>query len=154
MPSLDIEQNLQSVGLKVTTARVKILQFFHGTRRRHFRAEEVYRHLIEEDIDIGLATVYRALGHLVEAGMLSSGTLTSTGAAIYELNEGKNHDHVVCLRCGQVDEFSDPVIEAQERLAAQKLGYQLSSHHLVLYGYCAHCRLENSTERASAWQAT
>ncbi|WP_144160631.1 Fur family transcriptional regulator [Paraburkholderia sp. BCC1885] len=135
----DIEQTLQSAGLKATTPRVKVLEFFHGSKHRHFSAEEVFRHLVEEKIDIGLATVYRALAQLVEAGILSSGTLGST-TAVFELNEGKRHDHVICLNCGRVDEFFDPLIEARQKTVAEELGYLLSGHHLVLHGYCRDCR--------------
>ncbi|WP_347558037.1 Fur family transcriptional regulator [Robbsia sp. KACC 23696] len=134
-----IERQLQSAGLKATIPRIQVLSFFRGTKRRHASAEEVFRHLARADVDIGLATVYRVLGQLVEVGILASGTLNSA-AAVYELNEGPHHDHVICVRCGRVDEFSDPVIEARQKLMAEELGYTLDSHHLVLRGYCAACR--------------
>lgn len=139
MPTQDIELELQSAGLKATSPRMKVLEFFHSSKRRHFSAEDVFRHLVEEKIDIGLATVYRVLGQLVEVGILSSGTLGST-TAMFELNEGKHHDHVVCLNCGRVDEFADPVIEARQKTVADELGYLLSGHHLILHGYCRDCR--------------
>lgn len=139
MPMQDIEQTLQSAGLRATSPRMKVLEFFLGSKRRHFSAEEVFRHLVEEKIDIGLATVYRVLAQLVEAGILSSGTLGST-TAVFELNEGKRHDHVICLNCGRVDEFFDPLIEARQKAVAEELGYLLSGHHLVLHGYCRDCR--------------
>jgi Fur family transcriptional regulator, ferric uptake regulator len=150
MPIQEIEQQLQSAGLRATTPRVKVLEFFRTSKRRHFSAEDVFRHLVEEKLDIGLATVYRALGQLVEVGILSSGTLGST-TAVYELNEGQHHDHVICLNCGRVDEFSDPLIEARQKIVADDLGYLFSGHHLVLYGYCPDCRPQQ-TKPTPAWK--
>jgi len=143
----DIEQQLQSAGLKATAPRMKVLAFFRTSHRRHFTAEDVFRHLVEEKIDVGLATVYRVLGQLVEVGILSSGTLGST-TAVYELNEGQHHDHVICLNCGRVDEFSDPLIEARQKIVAEDLGYLLSDHHLVLHGYCRDCRPKQTRTRS------
>ncbi len=148
MPTQEIEQELQSAGLKATTPRIKILEFFRRSKRRHFSAEEIFRHLVEQDIEMGLATVYRVLGQLVEAGILSSGTLGST-TAVYELNEGKHHDHVICLNCGRVDEFSDPIIEARQKSVAEELGYLLSGHQLVLHGYCPNCRPKQAKSSAA-----
>lgn len=139
MPMQDVEQTLQSAGLRATTPRIKVLEFFRTSKHLHFSAEDVYRHVVEEKIDVGLATVYRVLSQLVDAGILSSGMLDST-KVVYELNEGVRHDHIVCLNCGRVDEFSDPVIEARQKGVADELGYLLSGHQLVLHGYCADCR--------------
>lgn len=149
IPTKEFEQQLQSAGLKATAPRLKVLEFFRSSKRRHFSAEEVFRHLVEEKVDVGLATVYRVLGQLVEVGILSSGTLGST-TAVYELNEGKHHDHVICLNCGRVDEFSDPLIEARQKIVAEELGYLLSGHHLVLHGYCRDCRPKQTRTRAGS----
>ncbi len=125
--------------MRATLPRVKVLEFFAAARPRHVSAEGVFRHLVAEKIDIGLATVYRVLSQFVEAGILTSGTLDSN-RHVYELNDGKRHDHIICLACGKVDEFSDPLIDGREKAAADSLGYLLTGHHLVLHGYCAECR--------------
>ncbi len=144
----DVEQALQSAGLKVTAPRVTVLEFFRSSKHLHFSAEDVFRHLVDLRIDIGLATVYRVLSQLVEVGILSTSTLGST-KAVYELNEGNRHDHVVCLNCGRVDEFSDPVIDARQKTVAEELGYLLSGHHLVLHGYCRDCRPKQGKSRTA-----
>ncbi len=138
MPMPVLEQ-LQGAGLRATLPRVKVLEFFAAARPRHVSAEDVFRHLMAEKIDIGLATVYRVLSQFVEAGILTSGTLDGN-RHVFELNDGKRHDHIICLSCGKVDEFSDPLIDGREKAAADALGYLLTGHHLVLHGYCADCR--------------
>lgn len=136
---MPVHEQLQGAGLRATLPRVKVLEFFAAARPRHVSAEDVFRHLVAEKIDIGLATVYRVLSQFVEAGILTSGTLDSN-RHVYELNDGKRHDHIICLACGKVDEFSDPLIDGREKAAADSLGYLLTGHHLVLHGYCAECR--------------
>lgn len=138
MPMPVLEQ-LQGAGLRATLPRVKVLEFFAAAGPRHVSAEDVFRHLMAEKIDIGLATVYRVLSQFVEAAILTSGTLDGN-RHVFELNDGKRHDHIICLSCGKVDEFSDPLIDGREKAAADALGYLLTGHHLVLHGYCADCR--------------
>ncbi|WP_028228870.1 ferric iron uptake transcriptional regulator [Paraburkholderia ferrariae] len=137
--SAPVFEELQSAGLRATIPRVKVLEFFRHADHRHFSAEDVFRHLVEDKVDIGLATVYRVLAQLEEAGLLTSGMLDSS-KVVYELNEGKRHDHIICLNCGKVDEFSDPLIDARQKAVADALGYMLTGHQLVLHGYCAKCR--------------
>ena len=126
---------LKSTGLKATLPRLKILEVFHNARQRHMTAEDVYRVLLEERSDIGLATVYRVLMQFEQAGLLSRSNFES-GKAIYELNEGQHHDHLVCLDCGRVEEFFDSEIERRQQLVAQSRGFSLQEHALSLYAHC------------------
>jgi Fur family ferric uptake transcriptional regulator len=126
---------LKSTGLKATLPRLKILEVFHNAKQRHMTAEDVYRVLLEERSDIGLATVYRVLMQFEQAGLLSRSNFES-GKAIYELNEGQHHDHLVCLDCGRVEEFFDPEIERRQQLVAQSRGFSLQEHALSLYAHC------------------
>jgi Fur family ferric uptake transcriptional regulator len=138
--------DLKNTGLKVTAPRLKVLDIFHRASTRHLTAEDVYRALLAESVDIGLATVYRVLTQFEQAGILSRGHFES-GKAVYELNEGSHHDHLVCLDCGRVEEFCDPAIEERQRSVAQEHGFQLADHALSLYG---HCRRERCPHRAMA----
>ena len=114
-------QSLKSIGLKATFPRLKILGLFQKAENRHLTAEDVYRLLIAEDMDIGLATVYRVLTQFEQAGLLERHYFES-GKAVFELNEGNHHDHLVCLQCGNVEEFFDPEIEdRQNRIAAERV---------------------------------
>jgi Fur family ferric uptake transcriptional regulator len=132
---------LKNVGLKATGPRLKVLQVFHSQARRHLSAEDVYRHISEENGDVGLATIYRVLGQLTDVGILVRSVFDAdSGKAVYEIHEGKHHDHLICLECGRVDEFVDEVIEKRQRAVAESNGYALSQHQLALYGYCADCR--------------
>lgn len=140
-------EELKSVGLKATIARIKVLEIFQSSETAHLSVEEVYRQLLEQKIDIGLATVYRVLGQFEEVGILSKSTFDAT-KVIYEINQGKHHDHIVCLGCGRVDEFYDGVIEARQKIAAEALGYMLSEHQLSLYGYCKDCRPKSPTQKS------
>ena len=126
---------LKNNGLKATLPRLKILEVFERTQRRHMTAEDVYKALIGEGSDIGLATVYRVLMQFEQAGLLSRSNFES-GKAVFELNEGQHHDHLVCLTCGRVEEFFDPDIEQRQRLVAQARGFDLQEHSLALYATC------------------
>ena len=126
---------LKSTGLKATLPRLKILEVFQNAKRRHMTAEDVYRILLEEHSDIGLATVYRVLMQFEQAGLLSRSNFES-GKAIFELNEGKHHDHLVCLDCGRVEEFFDGDIEQRQQSIARERGFALQEHALSLYGNC------------------
>lgn len=126
---------LKSTGLKATLPRLKILEIFQGGKQRHMTAEDVFRVLLEERSDIGLATVYRVLTQFEQAGLLIRSNFES-GKAVYELNEGKHHDHLVCLDCGRVEEFYDPEIEARQQAVAQAKGFEIADHALSLYAHC------------------
>ncbi|GCB06308.1 ferric iron uptake transcriptional regulator [Ralstonia sp. SET104] len=127
--------DLKNIGLKATVPRLKILEIFQTSDERHMSAEDVYRILLAEQMDIGLATVYRVLTQFEQAGLLSRNNFES-GKAIYELNEGKHHDHLVCLDCGRVEEFFDAEIEQRQQSIARARGFALQEHALSLYGNC------------------
>lgn len=129
-------EELKSSGLKATLPRIKILEVFQRTERRHLTAEDVFKMLLAEGADIGLATVYRVLMQFVQAGLLERRHFEG-GKAVFELNEGRHHDHLVCLRCGRVEEFVDAGIEARQRAIAAERGFELQEHALALYGVCS-----------------
>ena len=131
---------LKSSGLKATLPRIKILEVFQNTERRHMTAEDVFKALLGEGADIGLATVYRVLMQFEQAGILSRSNFES-GKAVFELNEGQHHDHLVCLDCGRVEEFYDPQIEQRQREVTVSRGFELQEHSLALYARCTkvHC---------------
>jgi Fur family ferric uptake transcriptional regulator len=126
---------LKSTGLKATLPRLKILDVFHKGEQRHMTAEDVFRVLLEERSDIGLATVYRVLTQFEQAGILSRSHFES-GKAVYELNEGQHHDHLVCLDCGRVEEFYDAEIEKRQNDVARLKGFEIADHALSLYAHC------------------
>ena len=126
---------LKSTGLKATLPRLKIMEIFQSGAQRHMTAEDVYRILLEERTDIGLATVYRVLTQFEQAGILSRNHFES-GKAIYELNEGQHHDHLVCLDCGKVEEFYDAEIEKRQHAIAKAKGFAIADHALSLYAHC------------------
>ncbi len=131
-------EELKSTGLKATLPRLKILEIFQTGRQRHMTAEDVFRVLLDERSDIGLATVYRVLTQFEQAGILLRSNFES-GKAVYELNEGQHHDHFVCTACGKVEEFYDPEIEKRQQLIAEQMGWQIQDHSMSLYGQCADC---------------
>jgi Fur family ferric uptake transcriptional regulator len=129
---------LRNIGLKVTIPRIRILDLFQkakGTARRHLTAEEVQTHLAQDDVDLGLATVYRVLTQFEQAGLLTRHFFES-GRAVFELNEGGHHDHLVCLQCGKVEEFYDPAIEKRQNKVAEERGFKVVEHALYLYADC------------------
>lgn len=133
-------QELRNVGLKVTIPRLKILEILEKQQDdRHLSAEQVYKILLAEGEEIGLATVYRVLTQFEAAGLVSRHHFEG-GNSIFELNKGSHHDHVVCMKCGKVDEFTDELIEKRQAEIAASLGYTLTDHSLYLYGYCANCK--------------
>ena len=131
--------DLKNSGLKATFPRLKILELFHKAQQkatdRHMTAEDVYKLLLLEDMDIGLATVYRVLTQFEQAGLLQRHHFDS-GKAVFELNEGQHHDHLVCLQCGRVEEFFDPEIEKRQNRIAKDRGYEVHDHALYLYVDC------------------
>lgn len=135
-------EELKSTGLKATLPRLKILEIFQNSDQRHLTAEDVYRLLIEERSDIGLATVYRVLTQFEQAGILVRSNFEGA-KAIFELDDGSHHDHLICVSCGKVEEFHDPEIEARQIAVTEKLGYTLSDHELTLFGICSDCQKKN-----------
>ena len=127
---------LKSTGLKATIPRLTILDIFQAGRQRHMSAEDVYRELLGVNQDIGLATVYRVLTQFEQAGLLKRNNFES-GKAVFELNEGHHHDHLVCLQCGRVEEFYDEQIERRQHSIAKAKGFVLQDHALSLYGNCS-----------------
>ena len=118
---------LKSVGLKATLPRLKILALFETSDERHLTAEDIYRVLLNEHVDIGLATVYRVLTQFEQAGLLIRHHFES-GKAVFELNRGGHHDHLVCMQCGRVEEFFDPDIEKRQEIIAQERGFTIREH--------------------------
>ncbi len=126
---------LKNNGLKATLPRIRILEVFQKSAQRHMTAEDVFKALLAEGSDIGLATVYRVLMQFEQAGLLARSHFES-GKSVFELNEGQHHDHLVCVTCGRVEEFFDPEIEARQRDIAQQRGFALQEHALSLYAVC------------------
>ena len=135
----DNSQHLKSIGLKATYPRLKILDLFQSSEQRHLTAEDVYRTLMNEGMDIGLATVYRVLTQFEQAGLLERHYFES-GKAVFELNEGGHHDHLVCMQCGKVEEFFDAEIERRQNQIATERGFAIREHALYIY---ADCQREN-----------
>ena len=129
---------LKNTGLKATLPRLKILEIFQAGAQRHMTAEDVFRVLLNEHSDIGLATVYRVLTQFEQAGILERSHFES-GKAVYELNEGSHHDHLICTSCGKVEEFYDAEIESRQQLVAKDKGWILQDHAMSLYGLCGDC---------------
>jgi Fur family transcriptional regulator, ferric uptake regulator len=128
-------QELKSIGLKATFPRLKILDLFRNSDARHMTAEDVYRHLVSDGMDIGLATVYRVLTQFEQAGLLERHFFES-GKAVFELNKGRHHDHLVCMQCGKVEEFYDGEIERRQNEIAKERGFAISEHAMYLYADC------------------
>ncbi|WP_198243378.1 ferric iron uptake transcriptional regulator [methane-oxidizing endosymbiont of Gigantopelta aegis] len=135
------KQDLRDAGLKVTLPRVKILEILEkqSAEDRHLTAEKVYKILLSEDEEIGLATVYRVLTQFEAAGLVTRHHFEG-GNSVFELNKGTHHDHIVCMKCGRVDEFTDDVIEQRQKAIAKQLHYELTDHSLYLYGICQQCQ--------------
>jgi Fur family ferric uptake transcriptional regulator len=127
--------DLKASGLKATLPRLKILEIFQNSAVRHMSAEDVYKLLLTENLDVGLATVYRVLTQFEQAGLLHRNHF-ETGKAVFELNEGSHHDHLVCLDCGLVEEFFDDEIEKRQQKIALERGFKIADHALALYGNC------------------
>jgi Fur family ferric uptake transcriptional regulator len=128
-------KDLRKAGLKVTLPRLKILEILETGSTRHLSAEDIYRQLLESNEDIGLATVYRVLTQFEAAGLVTRHHFED-GMAVFELNQGTHHDHIVCLDCGRVEEFVDSSIEERQTQVATKLGFAIRDHSLILYGHC------------------
>jgi Fur family transcriptional regulator, ferric uptake regulator len=138
--------DLKSAGLKATVPRLKIIGLFETSKVRHLTAEDVYRMLLTEGLDIGLATVYRVLTQFEQAGLLVRHHFES-GKAVFELNEGKHHDHLVCMQCGRVEEFYDAEIEKRQNDVAKLKGFEIADHALSLYAHCTKVNCPNKQQR-------
>jgi Fur family ferric uptake transcriptional regulator len=125
----------KNIGLKATVPRMTILDLFRKSTTRHLTAEDVYRQLVADQFDIGLATVYRVLTQFEQAGLLERHHFES-GKSVFELKDGKHHDHLVCLQCGRVEEFNDPEIERRQTRVAKERGFAVMEHALYLYADC------------------
>ena len=129
-------EHLKNVGLKSTVPRLKILELFELGQERHMSAEDVYKQLLASGDDVGLATVYRVLTQFEQAGLLVRHNFEG-GKSVFELNQGKHHDHIVCLQCGHVEEFYDAGIEARQKKVAAERGFTVHDHSLHIYADCA-----------------
>ncbi len=140
-------EELKSTGLKATLPRLKILEIFQKSAGRHMTAEDIYRVLLEERSDIGLATIYRVLAQFEQAGILSRSHFEG-GKSVYEINAGQHHDHLVCLDCGKVEEFFDAEIEKRQHVIASAKGFTIADHALSLYARCTTARCPNRPKDA------
>ncbi|MES9942100.1 MAG: ferric iron uptake transcriptional regulator [Candidatus Thiodiazotropha sp. 6PLUC2] len=128
-------QDIRKAGLKVTLPRVKILELLESSAQRHVSAEDVYKLLLEKGEEIGLATVYRVLTQFEAAGLVTRHNFEG-GHAVFELERGSHHDHLVCVVCGKVEEFVDTTIEKRQREIASEHGFEIVDHSLIIYGHC------------------
>ncbi|HEX5360617.1 MAG TPA: ferric iron uptake transcriptional regulator [Fluviicoccus sp.] len=140
-------QDLRKAGLKVTLPRIKILELLESSPVHHLSAEDVYKALLEQGEDVGLATVYRVLTQFESAGIVERHHFEG-GHSVFEISQGEHHDHIVCVTCGKVLEFHDEVIEEQQRKVAESMGFVLTGHALHLYGVCdrPECREKSSAK--------
>jgi Fur family transcriptional regulator, ferric uptake regulator len=148
MTNMSESKDLRNTGLKATLPRLKVLELFHNSSERHMTAEDVFKILLNENADIGLATVYRVLTQFEQAGLLVRHHFES-GKAVFELNEGSHHDHLVCLQCGKVEEFYDPEIEKRQIKIAKDRGFDIHDHSLYLYADCTKPKCPNKNSPQS-----
>lgn len=139
-------KNLKNLGLKATGPRLKILEIFQERANRHLSAEEVYKELVNVGEDVGLATVYRVLAQFASAGILTRRNFEH-GTAVFELDDGHHHDHLICVMCGKVVEFVDEEVEKRQAEVAAKHGYELVDHSMALYGVCPECRKHKAEQK-------
>lgn len=131
--------DLKKAGLKATLPRLKILSILEDNRERHMSAEDVYKALLDAGEEVGLATVYRVLTQFESAELVSRHHFEG-GNSVFELNEGQHHDHIMCVKCGRVDEFIDEVIEQRQKDIASRAGFEMTNHSLYIYGICPDCK--------------
>lgn len=134
------KKGLKKAGLKVTGPRLKILHILENTKQRHISAEEVYKKLLDTGEDVGLATVYRVLTQFETAGLVIRHHFDTGGHAVFEIDAGEHHDHLVCIKCGKVEEFVDKVIEERQIAIAKQFSFNITEHCLYLYGICQQCQ--------------
>ncbi len=135
---MEESQQLKEAGLKITMPRLKILQILEHSADHHLSAEDVYRSLAEMGEEVGLATVYRVLTQFEAAGLINRHNFEG-GYSVFELSQGEHHDHLVCVKCGRVDEFVDEVIEQRQKMIAEQAGFKMTDHALNIYGVCPKC---------------
>jgi Fur family transcriptional regulator, ferric uptake regulator len=136
---IDRSLDLKNAGLKITIPRLRILEIFENSSTRHLSAEDIYKILINENMDIGLATVYRVLTQFEQAGLLLRNYFEQ-GKAVFELNAGEHHDHLICVKCQCVEEFYDEIIENRQHDIAKQYDFKIEGHSLSLYGICSKCK--------------
>ncbi len=129
-------QDLRRAGLKVTLPRMKILEILENSDKRHLSAEDIYKILLNTGEEIGLATIYRVLTQFQDAGLVIRHRF-ETSQAVFELERGKHHDHLICVKCGRIIEFVDESIESKQKEIAEKNGFKISDHSLIIYGICS-----------------
>ena len=132
-------QELKDAGLKITLPRIRILQILERSEVRHVSAEDVYKMLLKSGDEIGLATVYRVLTQFEQAGLVARHHFEG-GHSVFELMPESHHDHIVCVKCGRVEEFADDEIEFRQKAVAKELGFELTDHNLNMYGLCPDCK--------------
>lgn len=130
---------LKQAGLKVTLPRLKILEILGREEGQHASAEEIYKILLQQDEDIGVATIYRVLTQCEQAGLVKRHQFEG-GRAVFEIAEGEHHDHIICVGCGMVKEFNDETIEQRQKQVAEQAGFKMAEHNMTLYGLCPKCR--------------
>ena len=135
----DKKDHIKSAGLKVTTPRVVVLGLFEEYPNKHFSAEAIYHLLTEQGHDFSLATVYRILTQFEKAKILTKHRFEDD-RAVYELVSDEHHDHLICMKCGRIEEFNDPIIEERQLEIAKKLGFKMTDHSLSIYGLCINCK--------------
>jgi len=128
-------EDIRNAGLKVTLPRVKILALLEQSKQGHVSAEDVYKLLLDAGEEIGLATIYRVLTQFESAGLVTRHHFEG-GQSVFELDRGEHHDHIVCIRCGRVEEFFDQTIEDRQQEIAKEKGFLVEAHALTIYGYC------------------
>ncbi len=136
-------QNLRKAGLKVTLPRMKILEILEQSTKLHLSAEDIYRVLLESDEEIGLATIYRVLTQFEGAGLVMRHHFEG-GQAVFELDRGKHHDHLICIKCGKIVEFVNASIEEQQKKIAEDAGFKITDHSLIIYGECSSPKCKGS----------
>jgi len=141
-PEMKTPQDLKSRGLKATLPRLKILNLFENSDDRHLTAEDVYRLLLNDGMEVGLATIYRVLTQFEQAGLLIRHHF-EPGKAVFELDLGGHHDHLVCIQCGNVEEFVDSEIERRQAKIAKERGFLIHDHSLHIYADCIRTDCEN-----------
>ena len=131
-------KDLKTAGLKVTLPRTKILHILETAGTEHLSAEEIYKKLLDQNNDVGIATVYRVLTQFETAGLVIRHHF-GDGRSVFELDQGEHHDHLVCINCGKITEFVDQIIEQRQSIIAKQNDFQMTDHSLYIYGLCAAC---------------
>lgn len=135
----DISLKLKQAGLKVTLPRIKILETLEANHNTHFSAEDIYKIMLQQGVEIGVATVYRVLTQCEQAGLVRRLQFEG-GRAVFEATPADHHDHIICVRCGHVEEFHDKTIEKRQQKVAEKVGFSVEDHSMTLYGLCEKCQ--------------